>query len=279
MQTMSFNVVKSSSILQHAGGYDIEERERNWVGAPSSTTRLPTVTTTTIHHRSNFDGSNHLPDARESITGRLAVFLQNPIIGSNQHEEDVTNTNLYFENITQLFKNHQDVPTTKPPKKDGFSRNTQILEISTPKLKPVDDLPEDTKLMFPTKETLEFFGFTSGHQNNFGIPIEEDERILRMLNEQIIKIEKTHNHSADYYPTTTDGSAYRTRVSPTLPILHTIDTTTERLKSNHTQDDGIRDLCHLIGIRFKLFIDFLIYAQKYVSLHRCQCVVVYCRMI
>lgn len=34
------------------------------------------------------------------------------------------------------------------------------------------------------------FGFTSGHQNSFGVPIEEDERLLRMLNEQLMKLEK-----------------------------------------------------------------------------------------
>jgi hypothetical protein len=32
--------------------------------------------------------------------------------------------------------------------------------------------------------------FTSGHQNSFGIPIEEDERILKMLNEQLLELEK-----------------------------------------------------------------------------------------
>lgn len=37
---------------------------------------------------------------------------------------------------------------------------------------------------------LRSFGFTSGHQNSFGVPIEEDERLLRMLNEQLLKLEK-----------------------------------------------------------------------------------------
>lgn len=37
-----------------------------------------------------------------------------------------------------------------------------------------------------TPETMRTYGFTSGHQNNFGVPIEEDERILKMLDEQLI---------------------------------------------------------------------------------------------
>ena len=32
-------------------------------------------------------------------------------------------------------------------------------------------------------------GFTSGHQNNFGVPIEEDERLLRKLNDQLMQLE------------------------------------------------------------------------------------------
>lgn len=39
-------------------------------------------------------------------------------------------------------------------------------------------------------ETLNVLGFTSGHQNNFGIPIEEDERVLRLLNEELMKLEQ-----------------------------------------------------------------------------------------
>lgn len=46
------------------------------------------------------------------------------------------------------------------------------------------------KKIIPTQETLRTFGFTSGHQNNFGIPIEEDERILRMLNDQLINFDR-----------------------------------------------------------------------------------------
>ena len=95
----------------------------------------------------------------------------------------------------------------------------------------------DSGLMFPTKETLEFFGFTSGHQNNFGVPIEEDERVLRMLKDQLIKAEEDRIATRDYLvSSTTDTNSYRTRVSPTLPIINKFDATTERLMNS--SDDG-----------------------------------------
>ncbi|XP_055693530.1 uncharacterized protein LOC129795967 isoform X2 [Lutzomyia longipalpis] len=91
-----------------------------------------------------------------------------------------------------------------------------------------------TKLVVPTRETLQQYGFTSGHQNNFGIPIEEDERILGILNAELIK---NQNGSASH-SSTTDASIYRTRVSPTLPIISKVDHTTEGVKNNGS-DDGI----------------------------------------
>lgn len=76
-------------------------------------------------------------------------------------------------------------------------------------------------LMFPSEETLKFFGFTSGHQNNFGVPIEEDERMLRMLNEQLrLAAEKDPTRGPSSVTSTTDSNLHQTRVSPTLPILN-----------------------------------------------------------
>lgn len=194
-------------------------------------------TTDTAYQNENFSE----PDERStvSISGSLATAVKN-----------LEMSDVEFEPIDVV---ESSTSVVKPTKIDGYApgyRNTQILEISTPKLhkefeklEPTDideDLTE-SKIMFPTKETLEFFGFTSGHQNNFGVPIEEDERVLRMLNEQLIRREKNRNGS-DLYTTTTDGYAYRTRVSPTLPIINAMDPTTERLAANST-DDG--KLCYL----------------------------------
>lgn len=168
-----------------------------------------------------------------NLSGNLATVVKN-----------LDMLDIEFEPIDDV---ESSTSVVKPTKIDGYVpgyRNTQIIEISTPKLQkeferiePTEDEDlTESKIMFPTKETLEFFGFTSGHQNNFGVPIEEDERVLRMLNEQLIRREKNRNGS-DVYTTTTDGYAYRTRVSPTLPVINAIDPTTERLAAN-TSDDG-----------------------------------------
>lgn len=108
-----------------------------------------------------------------------------------------------------------------------------------------DDLEENaverSKLLFPSKETLENFGFTSGHQNNFGVPIEEDERVLRMLNEQMLNSQRKLNQSDEYFVSsiTTDSNVYQTKVSPTLPNLKKNFATTERVRAlNASIDDG-----------------------------------------
>lgn len=289
-QTISFNIVETSSILQH-GGRDADQTEINW-NRPTTMSTNQSSSAILQPNNSIDENYNNNPSTspnviHDSITGRLAVFLQNPLIDSNHHRDDDderTSGRIYVEQITNSPSPAiiAAATITKPPKRENFSRNTQILEISTPKLMPNDNIDDDEilpdddldkKLLFPTKETLEFFGFTSGHQNNFGIPIEEDERMLRMLNEQIIRNENKKNHSANYYPTTTDGNAYRTRVSPTLPILHTNDVTTERFKNVTQQpfDEGMK----ILKIYFIFFIslNFLyVYAQKYVNQQRCQCV-------
>lgn len=172
--------------------------------------------------------------ATVSISGNLATVIKNLEMSDTEFE-----LNDEIESTTSVTK------STKPNGYVPGYRHTQILEISTPKLQKefdgieptgIDEDITESKIMFPTKETLEFFGFTSGHQNNFGVPIEEDERILRMLNDQLIRREKNRNGS-DIYTTTTDGYAYRTRVSPTLPVINAMDRTTERLAANST-DEG-----------------------------------------
>lgn len=105
-----------------------------------------------------------------------------------------------------------------------------------------ENVVERSKLLFPSKETLENFGFTSGHQNNFGVPIEEDERVLRMLNEQMISNQRKLNQSDEFWLSsiTTDSNVYQTKVSPTLPNIKKNYATTERVRSaQNNTDDGI----------------------------------------
>ncbi|KFB51790.1 hypothetical protein ZHAS_00019942 [Anopheles sinensis] len=82
-------------------------------------------------------------------------------------------------------------------------------------------------------------GFTSGHQNNFGVPIEEDERLLRRLNEQLMQLEQLRQKNITIPSATTDSSLYRTKVSPTLPILSRFEITTEGLKRFNISEEGI----------------------------------------
>lgn len=51
--------------------------------------------------------------------------------------------------------------------------------------KPLITKMKKVMTMGSTPETIKSYGFTSGHQNNFGVPIEEDERILKMFDEQL----------------------------------------------------------------------------------------------
>uniref|UniRef100_A0A182NPC2 FZ domain-containing protein n=1 Tax=Anopheles dirus TaxID=7168 RepID=A0A182NPC2_9DIPT len=82
-------------------------------------------------------------------------------------------------------------------------------------------------------------GFTSGHQNNFGVPIEEDERLLRQLNDQLMQLERLREKNVTVPSATTDSSLYRTKVSPTLPILSRFEITTEGLKRFNISEEGI----------------------------------------
>ncbi|XP_052872788.1 uncharacterized protein LOC128278161 [Anopheles cruzii] len=84
-------------------------------------------------------------------------------------------------------------------------------------------------------------GFTSGHQNSFGVPIEEDERLLRKLNQQLMQLEQLRERQKNVTSpsATTDASLYRTKVSPTLPILSRFEITTEGLKRFNISEEGI----------------------------------------
>lgn len=74
-----------------------------------------------------------------------------------------------------------------------------------------------------TLPNLNDYGFTSAHQNNFGIPIEEDERILQLLNEELARFQ---NRTTT--PRLQTTSTFSAKVSPTLPLLRK-ESATERL--------------------------------------------------
>lgn len=136
------------------------------------------------------------------------------------HYPSSVNVPRYTVSVTSRVTTKQNLKTvTKAPVTD--STTDSLIEQVTP------------KIMFPSKETLQGFGFTSGHQNNFGIPIEEDERILRILNAQLIN----SNNANDKEPaSTTDLNVYHTKVSPTLPVLNRFASTTETAKYKYASE-------------------------------------------
>lgn len=153
-----------------------------------------------------------------------------------------------------------------------------------------DDVEENaverSKLLFPSKETLENFGFTSGHQNSFGVPIEEDERTLRMLNHQMINSQPKLNDTDDYLllSITTDANFHQTKVSPTLPNIKKNFASTERIRPvNVTTDDGKLHCNHQYYLSFYHFscsfpnpnVRFKVFANQ----QRCLFAVAFCRMI
>lgn len=90
----------------------------------------------------------------------------------------------------------------------------------------INDVKEKSLEPIPTWETIQNqYEFTSGHQNNFGIPIEEDERMLNYLKA------KNKQKKVTVQSTTTE-SHYK--VSPTLPIIS--NKLKENIHQNYTED-------------------------------------------
>lgn len=156
--------------------------------------------------------------------------------------------------LSNQYNNDRDTATVNDVKVYTNSNSRRKLPQQAPKhttlLLPTSDDLEDnvverSKLLFPSKETLENFGFTSGHQNSFGIPIEEDERILRILNYQMFNSQpkQTEQKQSDDFlllSITTDANVHQTKVSPTLPNIKRHFSSTERIRASNatTADDG-----------------------------------------
>ncbi|XP_063708737.1 uncharacterized protein LOC134837298 [Culicoides brevitarsis] len=136
-----------------------------------------------------------------------------------QVDESSTKSNLFETLKTTL---------NSPLFTSGIITEEKTLKPHTTKMKKVHSLN-----VAPVDSTVKSVGFTSGHQANFGVPIEEDERILKMLEEY----QKAKGNKETSFATTT--SNYRTRVSPTLPIINRYETTTQGLRFLNATDDGV----------------------------------------
>lgn len=217
-------------------------------------TQPPAVKTTFIGDTSENDGENYfskifpstpLPANVDSGTTTVRsistrsppfkkILLVNPATTNTPSGKDITTSTVKNVKIYTNSGERRKLPQPAP-------KHTTLLLPANDDSDDDDNAVERSKLLFPSKETFENFGFTSGHQNNFGVPIEEDERVLRMLNNQMLNSQRKLNQSDESFISsiTTDANIYQTKVSPTLPNLKKHFSTTERIRAlNASIDDG-----------------------------------------
>lgn len=259
------NELMTSSGTKHATDDGLHMRQNQHLSVGTSTTfgdddELQQQERTAINFLNHYNGIN-----RNTIRSSAASTVV-PLLASNGIDPSTpitTARSVSTEFVTKFDTMTTTTTTTKSPPKHAktviYTNSEETRRRKLPKSPPhttlilnaKDNADENnvdrTKLLFPTKETLEIFGFTSGHQNNFGVPIEEDERILRMLNAEMLNSQRKANKNRNgdtYIVSTTDLNQYQTKVSPTLPILQKSDaTTTERIRSpilNGTDDGKLR---------------------------------------
>lgn len=172
-------------------------------------------------------------DRDGSISGRLAIFVQ-----TEEPTNDVSMTDSHIDFKKQLLDDRLIFATTQPTSTvidESFSvelvsnMDYQQTTIS-PKfpaslnLQPINVIDEtvqsadNKQAVYPIGKSTRLFPanypFTSGHQNSFGIPIEDDERLLRILD--MIR----NNSDTELTSTTAANINSATRVSPTLPNLN-----------------------------------------------------------
>ncbi|XP_031621632.1 uncharacterized protein LOC116339738 [Contarinia nasturtii] len=207
--------------------------------APFTTVKVPTTIRPLISSSpTSFFISTTTTDGISTKTPSVKILT--PIVptsGKPSYENPITDTS--------TVKNVKIYTNSSPRRKQlqpAPKHTTLLLPTADDDLE--ENAVERSKLLFPSKETFENFGFTSGHQNSFGVPIEEDERVLRMLNHQLASqnIETNSNQSNDFFllSITTDANMHQTKVSPTLPNIKKNFATTERIRPlNVTTEDGI----------------------------------------
>ncbi|KAL5288678.1 hypothetical protein ACFFRR_009102 [Megaselia abdita] len=90
--------------------------------------------------------------------------------------------------------------------------------------------PFDKNITDSKRQSLKEISFTSGHQNSFGIPLEEDERILKMFAIDDNTEEEKITHTK---------SVIKLNVSPTLPSL----TPTEESSNSYNVTTSVNGNC------------------------------------
>lgn len=160
--------------------------------------------------------------------------INESLLNSNANSEKVMETNFVFsdQSYEVVSKN-----ASWPVNEDHGRVGTNEPSPSKTTERPYVTLLKDSELESTTvADNQKQIGFTSGHQNNFGVPIEEDARILKkILEDELIRV---RNGTTTPRMSTTNGNEYRTKVSPTLPLItRTQSTTTERLNVSRSVNE------------------------------------------
>ncbi|XP_058458015.1 uncharacterized protein LOC131434838 isoform X2 [Malaya genurostris] len=257
--------IMSSSLLGDNGIYDVEENLSIDFNDFTHTNELGSSAVTTFgrDHKDKgigFSKDGATPNSKFSFglnNDLLAFFVKKTEHNRNEGQHLWTSTeheNLSEETPAQVVKISSSTRT--PVRKtstislkdytkakvsfddDEFENEDDVKEQTT---RAIDAEADGQSRQVGSNEdiSLRSLGFTSGHQNSFGVPIEEDEQQLKMLNEQLMILERQREKNLTSASTTTDSSLYRTKVSPTLPILSRFEITTEGLKRFNISEEGI----------------------------------------
>lgn len=132
-----------------------------------------------------------LNEKDEDLNNLLTVYINKPFSPSSPttlrtalSEAPKASNNLFFDSVAS---NVEKVTTESIIKKINVSElgGSKIIKTSTAPTVNESTAVYRQKLLPVTNvsPTIQSFSFTSGHQNNFGVPVEEDERILKLLSE------------------------------------------------------------------------------------------------
>ncbi|XP_055623947.1 uncharacterized protein LOC129767270 isoform X2 [Toxorhynchites rutilus septentrionalis] len=216
---MSDRGIMTSTLLDETKGYEVEENLSIDFNDFTHTNNLDSGPETTFgrDHKDNsvgFSKDGNAPNTKFSFgmnNDLLAIFVKKGDQNRNEGQSIWTSTE--HENLSE------EVPATVV-KITSSTTHAPIRKTSTISLKDYTK----ARVSFDDDE------FTSEQQQN-------NEQTTRAINADIDGISRQRNLSTT--SSTTDSSFYRTKVSPTLPILSRFEITTEGLKRFNISEEGI----------------------------------------
>ena len=176
--------------------------------------------------------SYHLPISNPNSN---SLFINENYVSFNNNDKELDNIthdiklpNKIKENEEILLEIKLPTTTTITTQTTVALKNVNVSELGGSKFtssKPYTTISSTTQSLLH---------FTSGHQNNFGIPLEEEVRLTKLT-----KI-KFGRGNINFY-TTTDNNIFNPKVSTTLPSWPKFEQSTgsTAIKENNSTDDGI----------------------------------------